>query len=1075
MIQILRFFISSVLLLSPLFVIASEKFTYRDVIEKRFGDQELQKLLEKISEYEPKVKQQLIGQDEAVELLFSKTNQYLSGFPTGHRGAPTALHYIGVPGVGKSALFQAIEEFIPVVRLDAQAFSDPKEWDRIYYLLANNPKISSKRPVILLFEEIDKVRELDFAKEETTKGFIGFLNEVLSSGKSELYRALDLSHVMLVSTMNYPTEVLEKFAQEVLREKKVYYDFSLKDLERFSSWIRKDKKNKYRILAEMFRTNTVNRLAPNLYAMPSYSEETYLNIIDEKLKQRIIEVTSNSSNYLKITYSKKLNEFLFQQYFIPAAGPRGLIMGITDFIDQVQSIASRLVFQNRKELVRPRNVEIKLDKKGRLKLKIENLKLINGKRIVADTHSIALDFNEVSGVIKKPKQLTELSQDEAKRWTSKELSATEIRNNRFPNTKIDPKFLENEILKVNRGQEQFAKHISGEMASYMSASINSLREPKASIYSGFPGIGKTSGVEIVAKTLGIPIARVNLRAFSSSSEEASVLFLDSLVEAVEQAKAEAGPSGKYILLLEEVDKLFEIDFHGNPIDRPVLTIFNDLLDTGRSEITKKAQWSTEKRGVDVRGAYLIGTMNFNSNLFDFQADPRLTSVQEMINSWREISSSKATLREILSKIFRAETISRILSKIIVVKPPEEKDYYQIIRDQVEIYTQERFKGVDGEEIGKVKLILTESYVDFLYRENVIPSEGPRYTVDSVKKTLGLDVEYALRELKGSLRSEPIGLTLEYSLEDSIVVSKIESLGDRQGLKQVEYKRQAELSFPPVKAYGNISRERFETTVHEFGHAYAATFLGLRIERVVVVSPMSGVGGFVSLKDFEKSTNVNEVIAKIYFGLGSRAMERVIFGVNAQSPTSLFGIGLGSGQDLLSATEEIVGLFHSLGLNPYGPAISRQGGAVNRSDKKVDFEEISEKETERLGRVLQEVEDFMVRDLLTSHSKEWYLEKIEILAEQGEMEEREFYELLDLKAPLHDFKLVDPTPRLSKALADRLPLYELSAFSEAEENKFGKDRLSAKEKRELYVEQFRQATEKVYSGKKMCSKSASPKK
>ena len=46
MIQILRFFISSVLLLSPLFVIASEKFTYRDVIEKRFGDQELQKLLE---------------------------------------------------------------------------------------------------------------------------------------------------------------------------------------------------------------------------------------------------------------------------------------------------------------------------------------------------------------------------------------------------------------------------------------------------------------------------------------------------------------------------------------------------------------------------------------------------------------------------------------------------------------------------------------------------------------------------------------------------------------------------------------------------------------------------------------------------------------------------------------------------------------------------------------------------------------------------------------------------------------------------------------------------------------------
>src|SRR5690606_6760519 len=97
---------------------------------------------------------------------------------------------------------------------------------------------------------------------------------------------------------------------------------------------------------------------------------------------------------------------------------------------------------------------------------------------------------------------------------------------------------------------------------------------------GFPGIGKSELANLTGQYSGLPIARINMQAYSGTDAETLKGFLKNLKEVVDEAKAKS-PNGKFILLIEELDKVFEIDpIKGTFVDRPVMNYIKDLLNDG---------------------------------------------------------------------------------------------------------------------------------------------------------------------------------------------------------------------------------------------------------------------------------------------------------------------------------------------------------------------------------------------------------------------------------------------------------------------------------------------------------------
>ena len=1062
-------FILNLLLIPHLLIAADEKkqFNHNEIIEARFGEESLQELIQQTDDVEKKANNKIIGQSDATALLGAKVDQYLTSYSKGRNGPPIAQHFIGFPGVGKSGLAGILEEYFPVVRVDAQNFVDPQTINQLKYSLAYEPKLRSGKPVVLLIEEIDKLREVTPGQPEKTSPFIGMLNEILNSGRSSLLNNLDLSNVLVITTMNLPPELIEEFSEKVLGKKKSYYDFSIADFKSFHQWLLSNPGAIPDILSRMFRTNTVGRLAPNMYAMKHFTKKDYLDLIRLTLDTRINELLGDSKMRLELQYSESVLKYLYKRSVNPAMGARETIVKTLDFIEQIISISSKLVFDDKIELARPRKVFLNT-KKDKIILNVENLKRArNSDWVTESSHKLSLKRNDLTGVITKPDQVVKINPEDFKQYKSDKVSKTDVLNARFPKHDTNVTGVEKAISSVARGQEDFAKYLREEMERYLSSPVNSLREPKSSVFAGFPGIGKSLALEIVAKYLKLPIARVNMQAFSSSSEESSVKFLDTLIEEVEKAKQKAGKRGKYILILEEIDKVNEIDPMGNPKDRPVVTMLKDLIDRGHTELTTKGDYSSMKRSIDVRDAYVSATMNFNGKIFDFKADPRLTTISDMISAWEQLAFSKASAKEALESIFRPETISRILPRLKIVKPPEESDYKQIIKDQIAIFIKERFLDKDGRNIAKIDLKAQKSYLDYLFKEAIIPSEGPRYTADRVKYFLGRDLESALKALPKEWRSSPVTISLSFTNKESKVTSSIRLKDTTKSTKLVKSSESVPLHFPSLRNFGKLSPKKILTTVHELGHGYTAVKLGLRIERVVVNSPTPGIGGYV--KYGENGNGAQDKIALIYSAVASRAFERIFLSKNPLESRSTLDITSGSSSDITSATEELNKLINVFGLNPHGGSVDRHGGHVKKNDKHSDFAEIPQDEVLRLGRVLRKMENFVVKEMLEANSIDWYKEKVIALAKNGEANEAEFYRLLGLEPPRGELALTDTLEALVDRFKSEIDGKYLASYKQGKQALFGSDNMSANEVRKKYFEHFLTSVEEVYSDKNLCRK------
>lgn len=984
--------------------------TYRkkDIADARYGTGAKQKFLSSVSGIAQILNQRIFGQEITTQILEDKLIQYIESFPN-NVGEPAALNLIGLPGVGKTGLIKALEaQGLPILFMNAQDYIDPSKdfGSDLAHRLAIRDDMKFEKgtyknsePLIIVIDELDKTPEIVPGEAEKTRPIIGVLNAILSEGSfTSRYGNYDLSNVLILTTMNFAPSEMEKFSKEALRESKSFYEFTIEDFTEYDQWVRKDPSARYKVLSNMFRTNTVSRLAPNTLILQPLSRETYRKIIEDVIKRSVHSATQpttdesgeSKNKFISVEYDNSLVEFLEREAVFAPAGARETVFRAAALVEQLINFGSKLT---------PESGEAHLDRPRKIHLAVENGKAIvtvtptirrNGKSSELASFSTKLAFDQGAKLFLAPQNLAHQKPSyraSAAENKPKPITKKEVRESRYPKLAKLPRGIEAEINAEVLGQQIATKTVLDDMRKYLARSGPAPREPSARTFAGFPGIGKSALIMLLAKKLEIPVVKINVQNFTSPT--AGYDLLQELEERTTQYRLNGK---KYFVLFEELDKAFEIDQMGMVVDRPVMGVIKDLLNEGKAN----ASSAGNNVSIDLRDAFLFITMNFAVDRFGFTADPRLTGIEDVIAAWRRLSSTPMATKSILGAMFLPDTVSRLLSKLLIMKPLTKAEYQAIIAIQAQLVIDGRTLDKKGRNVGQMNIKLSQKYRDYLYSETVIPSEGARYTVMASQAKISTDLESALDQLgkRRELEAKPIEITLDYNPTKQEVVIRAKPVGEKAAKQVVLAKKQVALQFPSPEMKGKIPAGRLHTAAHEFGHAYVGALMGHRFEHVVVISPQPGVGGYVKFNDKTDAAASN--IAFVYAALASRALERIVSSPDPESDLSVFEITAGASQDIKQATLQLFNSLYELGFDPNGETIDRN--FIIGPGKYADFASIPPADAKKLGRLLREMENFIVSDLLKRNSQQWYVEKISTLATKGAMSEVEFYQLIGRPHP-----------------------------------------------------------------------------
>jgi ATP-dependent Clp protease ATP-binding subunit ClpA len=981
---------------------AADRYKRSDIANARFGEGERKQLLEKSYKLASSINKKIVGQEQASAALQERVVNYLESFGT-RTSDPISMNLIGLPGIGKTAMLTELQKAgFPIAHFDAQKYSASNTRASFASELATKVEkaINDKTPLILVVEEIDKVPELSpNGGQETTSELIGVLNQILSDGRFSNYaNTYDMSNIMVLTTMNFAPTEMEAFTGTVLKEEKSFYDLTLDDMVKFDQWIRTQQSARYKILSRLFRSNTVSRLAPNTIIMKPLTEDSYRKIA-EIIARRSIEKNTTGANAGKrvsVEIDPSLIEFLVKETVYPPSGARETVFRADALVEQLINFGLKAKAEKNDSPDRPRKLLLSVDLVHHEALiKVTNRVLSNQVLQDRESFEFRVKFDEGARLFEAPTDILRIEKPiyDTKAAAAKPFAVTQkvIVDARFPKAQKQVEGLAQDIGKTLLGQEEALKIAEADLNKYLGRQGPAKKEPSFRVLSGFPGIGKSELVKLVAERTGLSIARVNMQQFSSDSPASVKQFFDTVEKVVGEIKAKR-PDGKYILLIEELDKVFEIAPDGRLMNRPIMAVIKDLMNDGISTITESGDFGVAKtRTIDARGAMTFATMNFSVDRFHFKADPRLTTIDDVMNAWRSLKMTPMAIKEVLGSMFLPETVSRLMARFTIMKPLAKNEYQALINRQTEIVTKARLIDDKGINRGQINLKLTPAYRSYLYSETVIPSEGARNTVMGAQARIASDLERALESIPKSSRlgRVPLVVTLDFREGSSTVVARAQRVENGQPVaaekpKVISQYRVA-LNFPPLNVKGQVSAERMKTSAHEFGHAFVAARLGIRFGDIVVVPPSPGTGGYVTVRSGRTGV---ELMSRIYAILASRAFERMVMSEDPRSADSVLRITSGPSRDIQMATKELYNMLFELGMNPNGGTIDRN--LIDGPAKYAAIQEMKPETAEKLGLVLRDMENIVLDDLLKSHSTEWYVEKIATVARAGAMTEAEFY-------------------------------------------------------------------------------------
>lgn len=983
-----------------------QAYSRSSIAQARFGNEERRQCVEQARKIRTELSRAIIGQERALKILQDRMVQYCETFGT-RKADPIALHFIGFPGIGKSEIFKILKKLgFQVLSLDAQKYASKDYQNDGGWDFKAAKEAAGGKPAVILIDELDKLPEIGEDPEtqqkgEVTRPFIGSVNQILNDGQliSRGSGSQSFSNLFIATTMNFSPAEVEKHSKEVLGKKKSFYELTIADFAKFDAWLNNNPSARYKVLSQLFRSNTVSRLGPNTLILKPLTDNDYLTITRNIIQAAIERSTRGANRAKKVTveFTDEFAQFLKDRSVFAPTGARETVFKADALTEQVIAAAIKIRENPKDTLDQPRRVYLDVSQdKSQLEIKVEIL-VRNGKKAeVRKTIKFSMAFDPNSRSLETPENVAihaPKSIDRGKGVITQKV----IANARFPELEPEVLRIADEINYRLVGQDSAAEMMQEEIQNYMSR-VETPSEPIYKVIAGFPGIGKSEIMLTIADTLGLPVVRINLQQHSSDDPSAVENFIKELNEKISTVEGER-PDGRYLLLFEEMDKTFEVNpMSGELVNRPVMAAIKDLLSSGRLQGMVGGNYGDSQMiDLDIRKAYTGVTMNFATSLFKFKADPRQTTIDDVMAAYRKLAGSPADLRSILEKMFLPETINRILPKFVIMKPLSEIEFNQLIDSLEQRVENSRFVNAEsGVNEAQITLKFSKAYKKYLFNETVIPSEGARYTVIATMALVTEDIQKALNKFKksASYAKKPLTLTLDYSTKKFEVSASVSTEKEPKPLEITRYP--VNLIFPPTEVKGALPEDRLKVAIHEFGHAMAGVRLGLRFEYATTVSPSSGIGGYVKFKESLEQEQLS-IMSFIYAGVASRAMERIYASDDPMNPKSVMEISAGSYGDIEGVTTGLWSLAFKMGFNPSGGTGGTvmeepgMGGMVNHAD-------IDTASVRKIGLVLRDMENHLVQDLLKAHPRDWYNEKIVLFGRKGGMTEKEFYDLIGFPYP-----------------------------------------------------------------------------
>lgn len=1020
------------------------------VVKSRFGGKERQDLIQKVVELPKLVGKHVVGQDDMAMAIQSRLLQYLNSLGT-RQAEPVAIHLIGLFGVGKTSTVKVMEDMgLPVFKIDAPKYPGGDQAANSEYQLsaviarALAGRASPDSPLVFFIDELDKVAEIDKEGKEIIQPVINTLNTILSEGRAHDFnnpgKPHNFSNVFVMTAGNFSPALLSQFSESILKEKKDYWDFTPEDLAKFDDWVRSGKNSLAsvaRLLSGMYRANTVGRLIADTVVAKVLNNDDFDEIVamaGEEVKARL---TGQATSALKLNYTPAFIDFLRSVTVYAPGGARVPIKGVDLLVEQLISMSVHADLGDPSSLALPRTISIDYDEGAEEAIvHVQAYKRVGTKRVLAAEEKIRVKYNrvartfQISPELLKPlpaqfgPQVDKLMEKDAK----KRLSSAKITAAR-QSLRSDGS-LEKHLNLLVADQKDLAADLDEMLHLYMNAQSTDVRYLTV---PGFTGTGKTMSFTVAAKKLRIPIVKLNMQDYSGESQDSADRFGEDLFNRLAAAREEY-KTDKVILLIEELDKAYEIDpSNGLPITRPALGHLKDLLNDGTKMITIKTSFGSTQKLVDVRGVFIGMTTNFPTARFNLKADPRETTIEDMQAFETKVFSSPKAVRKMLTSLFRDDTVNRLMSgRISRSHTLSHSGYMQIISQQP-VYALSNINSnsfVPGQNAA-FSVAITDDYLNqYLAAESIIPSEGGRQAAATAQMLLKRDLIHAIKNLpkNSPLYKLPVQIVLDYEPRDAknpprVIPSArlsdardIQRFGSALNAPLPEIPRK--LIFPPRKTYGRLLPVQLYVAGHEFGHALAATMFGNRFESIRTAPLEPGESGFVKTLSCGLSTTARVITGELLSTLASRSMERIMLAKNPKDAASVLAIGAGSSQDNMDATRTLWRLVYALGMDPSGGTIERSGlGGCSQDDyakRRYFFEELPNEKIEALAQVARDLENHLVEVFLQARSPEWFKEKITKLALAGEMSEAEFYALIGQPYPgrgntflgersgLHDF-------------------------------------------------------------------------
>jgi len=262
--------------------------------------------IEKLLNMEEKLKERVVGQDEAVELVSNAIRRSRAGISNIKKPIGTFM-FLGPTGVGKTELAKAIAEFMfqsesAIIRVD---MSEYMEKHSVAKMIGSPPgyvgheeggqltELVRKRPYsVVLFDEIEK------AHPDTFNILLQILDEgQLTDSKG---RKVNFKNTIIIMTSNVGSESLSEMNELGFSDKK-----------------EKDNKEKHKeiigkintSLKETFKPEFLNRIDEIIIFNP-LNKEILKEIINIQLKQ--VEETLKEKR-IKVKVSKKVQDFLIEK------------------------------------------------------------------------------------------------------------------------------------------------------------------------------------------------------------------------------------------------------------------------------------------------------------------------------------------------------------------------------------------------------------------------------------------------------------------------------------------------------------------------------------------------------------------------------------------------------------------------------------------------------------------------------------------------------------------------------------------------------------------------------------------